>query len=195
MEVLAITSREQRGTVRGENRCCERVGEGEGCNGDRVGDPSPPASALESEDEEERDDDDAQNAECRGTRLPRSLDHAGVGGHRDACDHSFQPTEQHRSEHDQQAARQRDCDCRGRPDRAFVVPHGRHELQQQQVSRLPWIVVDDPRQHRAEGSPSLRERRGLVGAHGAVPERHGAERERAERDRHGCEGPRDSVRA
>ena len=47
--------------------------------------------------------------------------------------------------------------------------------------------MDDPRQHGAEGSSSLRERRGLVRAHGAVPESDGAEREGADRDRHGRE--------
>ena len=181
--------RDQRGAVRREHGRRERVGEREERRDDRVGiqRQPPPRSSANTKRSVASTTPSRPSAYGRASR-DASITPALAANARPATSPPSRPSSiVPRTTSSPAASATAIAD--GSPQRALVVPDGRRELEQQQLTGLPGIVVDDPRDHRAERALRLRERRRLVGRQRPVPERDDAERERAERDGHGCEAP------
>ena len=190
-QIGPVASRDESCPVGCEHGCGQRVREWEYRGGKRVGNPAPTTAPLESNDEEQGCDDDAEYSEGRRPRLARDLHDACVYCESHSRDDSRNAPEQHRAEDHEKSRREGDGDCRWEADRAFINTEGCRKAEQQQLSCLPRVVVDDRRDDGSERTICRLERRSLSGCERSSSERDRAQRERSEADSYRRKSPRE----
>ncbi len=190
-EAGPVAAGDERGSVRRENRCGERVEQRQRRRRDGVRRPAPAAAVLESDDEEQRRESDPEDAERVGSRLAGRVDDARVDRQSDAGNQASDAAEHHPAEDDHEPRGEGNRDRRRHTQRQLVGSSERGQLEREQVTRLPRCIVHDRRDQITDRGVGTRERRRFVARERPVAERDNAEQQRAERDRKGCEAPCD----